>query len=74
MLTVKEAAAELKMSTRFVYRLCGNGLIEHMKLGGRIRIAAEALARYLEGQRKGGGQHEVTAPRRKLTLSCLRIK
>lgn len=73
-MTVKEAAAELRMSTRFVYRLCGKGVLEHFKIGGRIRIAAEAVSAYV-AQQKRGGQQEVTAPRtRKLTLSCLKLK
>lgn len=75
MMTVKEVAAELKMSTRFVYKLCGQGALEHLKLGGRIRIAADAVAQYVEAQKKGIRQQEVNVPgNRKLTLSCLKLK
>lgn len=74
MLTVKEAAAELKMSTRFVYRLCGKGLIEHMRLGGRIRIASDAIVAFLEANKKGAKPLETAAPRKTLTLSCLKLK
>ena len=75
MMTVKEAAAELKMSTRFVYRLCGKGVLEHFKLGGRIRIAADAIQRYMDGQRSGAKPQDTVAPRRtQLKLSCIRLK
>jgi excisionase family DNA binding protein len=71
MLTVKEAATQLGMSARFVYRLCANGILDHWKLGGRIRIATEAISAYLDGQRKGVTQ-EVTP--RKVSLSCLKLR
>lgn len=75
MLTVKEAAAELAVSTRFVYRLCATGEIDSYRLGSTIRIRKEAIERYLEAQKKGASQRSVVTPQgRKSSLSVLRLR
>lgn len=46
MLTVKEAAAVLRVSAALVYSLCSQGMLEHERYGigrGTIRIRPEAL-------------------------------
>jgi excisionase family DNA binding protein len=45
-LTVKDAAAQLRVSTRRVYELCGAGQLAAFKVGRSLRIAAEALDDY----------------------------
>ncbi len=54
MLTVKEAAARLGVSTKLVYALCAAGKIIHERHGlgrGTIRISEEALEAYRQGAR-----------------------
>jgi excisionase family DNA binding protein len=42
-LTVKEAAATLRLSENTVYRLTRSGVIESVRVGGSVRIPARAL-------------------------------
>lgn len=42
-LTVKEAAATLRLSPNTVYRLTRSGVIESVKVGGSVRVPARAL-------------------------------
>jgi excisionase family DNA binding protein len=42
-LTVKEAAATLRLSPNTVYRLTRAGVIESVKVGGSVRVPARAL-------------------------------
>jgi excisionase family DNA binding protein len=42
-LTVKEAAATLRLSPNTVYRLTRSGVVESVKVGGSVRIPARAL-------------------------------
>jgi len=44
-LTVKEVAAMLRTSNMTVYRLCGSGEIESIKVGRSYRIPEAAAAR-----------------------------
>ena len=52
LLSVREVARLLSVSTPIVYRLCERGELGHVRLGNAIRIAPGALAAYLE-QRRG---------------------
>ena len=45
-LTVKKAAAQLRVSTRRIYELCGSGELTAFKVGRVLRIAPEALDDY----------------------------
>ena len=75
MLTVPQAASELRVSSRFIYRLCKKGLLEHFKLGNRIRITLEAIDDYLETNKKGIQQIEsVKPPKRKPPLTVLKFR
>lgn len=47
MLTVKQVAERLKVSTRFVYRHCASGSIDSYSIGSTIRISESALDDYL---------------------------
>lgn len=49
-LTVKEAAGQLRVSTRRIYELCAAGTLRAFKVGRRLRIAPEMLEEY---QRQG---------------------
>ncbi len=42
-LTVREAAATLRLAQSTVYRLTRTGVIESVRLGGSVRIPARAL-------------------------------
>lgn len=50
-LTVEEAAARIKMSTRYVRRLIAERRIAFHKVGRRVRIKASDLAAHLEAGR-----------------------
>src|SRR5215470_11397331 len=51
LLTVKDVATRLKVSTATVRRLLARGEIRGRKVGGRQwRIAPETLTRYIEGE------------------------
>lgn len=56
LLSVKEAARRLGLSSSLVYSLCAFGLIRHFRHGrpgkrGTIRISEEAIAEYQESCR-----------------------
>lgn len=56
LLTVKEAAALVKLSIGAVYALCNSGTLPHHRLGqgrGAIRIDRQDLLRYVEECRVG---------------------
>jgi excisionase family DNA binding protein len=53
LLTVREAAERLAVSTFTVYGLCDRGELSHVRISNAIRIAPAALAAYLAGQRSG---------------------
>ncbi len=46
-LTVKEAAAHLKVSTATLYKMCDRGYIRYSRAINSIRIATSELARYV---------------------------
>ncbi len=49
MLTVREAARRLEVSTATVYKLCTRGELAHVRLLNAIRIAPDALAAVTRG-------------------------
>lgn len=73
-MTIKEVAAELNVSQRFVYRQVALGSIEAFKFGKAIRISKEALERYKEGQRIEAARHEAKPPLRHTNLKFLRLR
>jgi excisionase family DNA binding protein len=48
MLTVRDVARRLKVSTATVYKLCTRGELGHVQVLNAIRIPAEALAEFAE--------------------------
>ena len=48
-LTIPEVARELRVGRTTVYRLISTGELPSVLVGGSRRVAAEALARYVEG-------------------------
>lgn len=54
MLTVNEAARNMSVSTKTVYRLMGNGQLRKVKIGRSTRISEDDLNGYLEKQMKKG--------------------
>ena len=54
LLTVREAAERLAVSTATVYALCDRGELPHVRIGNAIRIAPADLAAYVAGHRSGG--------------------
>jgi len=51
LLTVKEVAKVLKLTTRSVYKLISGGDIPHCKISGSIRVREEDLSRYIKSSR-----------------------
>jgi len=47
LLTVREVARLLAVSTPIVYRLCAGGTLAHVRVGNSIRIAPQALFDYV---------------------------
>jgi excisionase family DNA binding protein len=72
MMTVNEVAVELKVSAKFVYSICSKGLLESFKIGGRIRIARDAVDRYLDSNKNGATHLPVSTPRTQLKRLRLR--
>ena len=54
MLTVKDAASMMSVSTKTVYRLMGRGLLRKVKIVSSTRISEDELKSYLETQMKKG--------------------
>lgn len=53
-LSVKQAAAYLGLSPWAVYEYCRQGVIPHRRVGRRILIGRDALARWLAGDGEPG--------------------
>lgn len=54
LLTVKQAASRLNVSTKTIYRLMNWGKLRKLKIGGATRISEDELNAYLEQQYKKG--------------------
>jgi excisionase family DNA binding protein len=50
LLTVPEAAAELRISKRTVERLTARGDLEVVRIGGRVLIRPEAIEAYVKSR------------------------
>jgi excisionase family DNA binding protein len=50
LLSVREVAARLKVSTATVYKLCRRGVLRHVRVLNAVRIAAEELDRVAQGR------------------------
>lgn len=48
LLTVTDVATRLSVSVSMTYRLIASGKISSFRIGGRIRISEEQLARFLK--------------------------
>jgi excisionase family DNA binding protein len=49
LLTVREVAARLRVSTATVYKLCASGQLKHVRVLNALRIAAGDLAAFSAG-------------------------
>jgi excisionase family DNA binding protein len=47
LLTVREVAAHLRVSTRTVYALCEQGKLAHVRILNAIRVGPAALAAFI---------------------------
>jgi excisionase family DNA binding protein len=47
LLTVREVAAYLRVSSRTVYALCDQGKVPHVRIANAIRIETSALAAFV---------------------------
>jgi excisionase family DNA binding protein len=54
LLTVKETASALQVSTATVYKLCASGVLPHVRVLNALRIAPSDLETYLARTRNGG--------------------
>jgi excisionase family DNA binding protein len=54
-LTLKEFAAEHRVSIRTAYQLARDGKIPTVRIGGQIRIPRSVLADWLEANTRGVG-------------------
>jgi excisionase family DNA binding protein len=50
LLTVREVAAHLRVSTRTVYTLCEQGKLRHIRIANALRIEPAALASFVRTQ------------------------
>jgi len=48
LLSVRQVADQLSVSTATVYRICEAGELSHVRVSNSIRVAPAALAAYLE--------------------------
>ncbi len=54
LLTVRQVADRLGLSTATVYKLCDRGELAHVRISNAIRIAPADLAAFVERQRQTG--------------------
>jgi excisionase family DNA binding protein len=50
LLTVRDVARTLRVSTATVYRLCDDGELPHLRVGNAIRVCPEDLEDYVRGE------------------------
>jgi len=53
LLTVKQVAQMLAVSTKTIYQMVSEGTIPYLRLGNIIRFEAEAIESYLQSCRRG---------------------
>jgi excisionase family DNA binding protein len=54
LLTVREVASRLGLSTATVYTLCHQGELPHIRISNAIRIAPADVEAFLSRKREGG--------------------
>jgi excisionase family DNA binding protein len=47
LLTVREVAVVLRVCTATVYRLCAQGVLQHVRISNAVRVPADAVERHL---------------------------
>jgi excisionase family DNA binding protein len=52
LLTVEEAAAELRIARRRIFEMCADGTLPSLKIGKSRRISRAALEEYVKGMEK----------------------
>jgi len=57
LLSIKETADRMSVSTKTVYRLISWGKLKKVKIGGATRINEDELNDYMEQQFKKGAAH-----------------
>ncbi len=60
-LTVRDVAAKLRVSTATVYDLCESGQLAHFRMNNSIRVRAQVLRDFLRGRERRRSPRE---PRR----------
>jgi excisionase family DNA binding protein len=77
MLTVKQAADRMGVSSATVYLLCANRHLRHTRIGlgrGKIAITEESVQEYLQGREVGPPRPKPPpAPRPRVTFEHLKI-
>ncbi len=65
LLTVREVAARLKLSTATVYRLCDRAELPHVRISNAIRIAPADLVAFIDRRRttNHGGRVNISTRR-----------
>ncbi len=56
LMTVRETADHLRVSTRTLFTLTANGGLPALRIGRSVRYQPEAVAAYLERLAQGGGK------------------
>ncbi len=51
LLTIREVAAQLRLSTATVYKLCAQGELPHVRVLNSIRVAPAVLAEVMASRR-----------------------
>jgi excisionase family DNA binding protein len=62
LVTIREAAAALRVSRATVYRMTQAGELPTVHIGTAVRIPAAALARYVEERTAGGNANGTGSP------------
>ena len=57
MLTVRDVAAQLKLSTATIYTLVESGALPHVRILNSIRISREALTAFVESTQANPKEH-----------------
>jgi excisionase family DNA binding protein len=52
--TLKEVMEMLQLSYTTVYRMCNDGTLPSLKVGGSIRVPQESLRKFILDNTKGG--------------------